>query len=231
MYFGFYNPGYVVANTKQAELDFQLPDNTPVETHYQGNGGVQISNIFDRAMFALRFSDFNLLISNQITSQSRIMYNRDIQTRCPRRRRSSASTPIRTRHSSTGRSTGYRTPTRRRQLSLLAGGRHQGASPRGGLFGKNFNYIRNSVKVVMDTYTGHLTFYVMDPSDPIIQAYEKAFPGMFTPASKMAPELQAHLRYPEDIFTEQAMTYGKYHITSASTFYARPRLDALALAG
>ena len=83
----------------------------------------------------------------------------------------------------------------------------------------NFNYVRNSVKVVIDAYTGKMTFYVMDPSDPIIRTYEKAFPGMFTPASKMSSELRAHLRYPEDIFTVQATMYGKYHITNASSFY------------
>ena len=84
----------------------------------------------------------------------------------------------------------------------------------------NFNYIRNSVKVVIDAYTGHMTFYVMDPNDPIIRAYEKAFPTMFTPASKMDTALKAHIRYPEDIFTVQASMYGKYHITNASNFYS-----------
>ena len=80
--------------------------------------------------------------------------------------------------------------------------------------------MRNSVKVLINAYTGKMTFYVMDPTDPIIQTYEKAFPGMFTPASKMSSELQAHLRYPEDIFTVQATMYGKYHITSAPSFYS-----------
>ena len=65
-----------------------------------------------------------------------------------------------------------------------------------------------------------MTFYVMDPNDPIIQTYEKAFPGMFTPAAKMSGELRSHLRYPEDIFTVQATTYGKYHIVKAQSFYS-----------
>ena len=84
----------------------------------------------------------------------------------------------------------------------------------------SFNYIRNSVKVVTDAYTGMMTFYVMDPNDPIIRTYERAFPNMFTPASKMSKALRAHIRYPEDIFTVQASMYGKYHITNATSFYS-----------
>ena len=91
--------------------------------------------------------------------------------------------------------------------------------------------MRNSVKVLINAYTGKMTFYVMDPSDPIIQTYEKAFPGMFTPASKMSAELRAHLRYPEDIFTVQASMYGKYHITDGlELLQRRRRVDAVAVA-
>src|SRR5665811_2599565 len=78
---------------------------------------------------------------------------------------------------------------------------------------KNFNYARNSVKVVIDSYTGAMTFYVMDPKDPIIRTYEKAFPGMFTPASKMPSDLTAHIRYPEDIFTAVSYTHLRAHET------------------
>jgi uncharacterized membrane protein (UPF0182 family) len=84
----------------------------------------------------------------------------------------------------------------------------------------SYNYVRNSVKVVINAYTGKMTFYVMTPNDPIIETYEKAFPGMFTPASKMSAELRQHIRYPEDIFTVQATMYGKYHITRAASFYS-----------
>jgi uncharacterized membrane protein (UPF0182 family) len=94
------------------------------------------------------------------------------------------------------------------------------ALPVGSGLNQNLNYVRNSVKVVIDAYTGKMTFYVMDPKDPIIQTYEKAFHGMFTPASKMSAALRSHLRYPEDIFTLQATMYGKYHITKAQSFYS-----------
>ena len=78
----------MVANTKQPEIDYQLTNGTNVETHYKGDGGVQLSNFFDQAMFAIRFSDYNLLISNQITDQSRLMFDRGVQARGPRPPRS-----------------------------------------------------------------------------------------------------------------------------------------------
>jgi uncharacterized membrane protein (UPF0182 family) len=102
-----------------------------------------------------------------------------------------------------------------------------GAVASGSGLSGSFNYVRNSVKVVIDAYSGKMTFYVMDPNDPVIQTYEKAFGGMFTPASKMSPELRDHIRYPEDIFTVQATMFGKYHITRAASFYSAA--DAWAL--
>jgi hypothetical protein len=94
------------------------------------------------------------------------------------------------------------------------------ALPAGSGLNQTFNYVRNSVKVLINAYSGKMTFYVTDPSDPIIRAYENAFHGMFTPASKMSAQLKAHLRYPEDIFAVQATMFGKYHITTASSFYS-----------
>ena len=93
-------------------------------------------------------------------------------------------------------------------------------NPSSGLLTSNFNYVRNSVKVLINAYTGKMTFYVTNPNDPIIQTYEKAFPGMFTPASHMSSQLVAHLRYPEDIFAVQATMFGKYHIKQAANFYS-----------
>ena len=93
----------------------------------------------------------------------------------------------------------------------------------------SYNYVRNSVKVVIDAYSGKMTFYDVDPKDPILQAYEAAFPNMFTPLSKMSPGLQAHLRYPEDIFSIQSAIYGRYHLTIAAAVLRRQqRVAALA---
>jgi uncharacterized protein len=220
VYFGLNNAGYVVANTKQPEIDYQLTNNNNVETHYSGTGGVQLSSVFKRLMFAVRFNDINLLISNQITDQSRIMFDRGVQARvqkaAPFLALDSDPYPVLINGHIDWIQDAY-TTTDNYPYSQNA---DTTALPSGSGLNIPFNYLRNSVKVVIDAYTGHMTFYVMDPNDPLIKAYEKEFPGMFTSSSKMSAELRAHLRYPEDIFTEQAMMYGKYHITTASSFYS-----------
>jgi hypothetical protein len=88
-----------------------------------------------------------------------------------------------------------------------------------GLSGQSFDYVRNSVKVVMDAYDGSMTFYVADPTDPLIRAWEGVFPTLFKPLSSMPADLQAHLRVPEDLFNVQTETYAKYHVTDPANFY------------
>jgi uncharacterized membrane protein (UPF0182 family) len=220
VYFGLNNSGYVVANTKQPEIDYQLTNGTNVETHYKGDGGVQLSNFFDQAMFAIRFSDYNLLISNQITDQSRLMFDRGVQARvnkaAPFLSLDADPYPVLLNGQIDWVQDAYTTTDN----YPYAQNADASALPAGSGLNQTFNYVRNSVKVLVNAYTGKMTFYVMDPKDPIIQTYEKAFPGMFTPESKMSADLKSHLRYPEDIFTVQATMYGKYHIQTASSFYS-----------
>ncbi len=220
VYFGLDNAGYVVANTKQLEIQYQLTAGNNVEIHYHGDGGVQLSSFFKQVMFAVRFNDINLLISSQITNDSRLMFDRGVQARV------SKAAPFLSLDADPypaiinghidwiqdAYTTSANYPySQDADTSAVASG--------SGLSG-TFNYVRNSVKVVIDAYTGKMTFYVMNPNDPIIETYEKAFPGMFTSDSKMSTELRDHIRYPEDIFTVQATMYGKYHITSPSSFYS-----------
>jgi uncharacterized membrane protein (UPF0182 family) len=221
VYFGLNNTGYVVANTKQPEIDYQLTNGFNEETHYSGDGGVQLSSFFDQVMFAVRFNDLNLLISNQITNDSRLMFDRGVQARvskaAPFLSLDADPYPVIVNGNIDWVQDAYTTTdnypyAQNADTSAVAAG--------SGLNNSTFNYVRNSVKVVINAYTGKMTFYVMDPNDPIIETYEKAFPGMFTRASKMPAELRQHLRYPEDIFTVQATMYGKYHITNASSFYS-----------
>jgi uncharacterized membrane protein (UPF0182 family) len=194
-----------------------------VETHYTGDGGVQLSNFFDKAMFAIRFSDLNLIISNQITSKSRLMFDRGVQARVAK------AAPFLSLDADpypvllNGRIDWVQDAYTTTDNYPYAQNADTSALPDGSGLNQNLNYVRNSVKVLVDAYTGKMTFYVMDPSDPIIQTYEKAFPGMFTPGSKMSAALRAHLRYPEDIFTLQTTMYGKYHITNAQSFYSARR--------
>ncbi len=220
IYFGLNNSGYVVANTKQPEIDFQLTNGTNVETHYKGNGGVQLSNFFDQAMFAIRFSDINLIISNQITGDSRLMFDRGVQARVAK------AAPFLSLDADpypvllNGRIDWVQDAYTTTDNYPYAQNADTSSLPESSGLNQNLNYVRNSVKVLIDAYSGKMTFYVMNPHDPIIQTYEKAFKGMFTPASEMSPALRAHLRYPEDIFTLQATTFGKYHITTAQSFYS-----------
>src|SRR4029079_13096989 len=88
-----------------------------------------------------------------------------------------------------------------------------------GALSSSFNYVRNSVKVTVDAYEGTVTFYVSDQKDPIIRAYEEAFPDLFTPASQMPKDIRAHLRYPEDLFKSQSAMFGRYHVTEPKRFY------------
>ena len=220
VYFALGESGYVVANTKQEEVDYQL-NGTSVESHYSGTGGVQLSSIFTRAAFALRLGDFNLLISSQITNKSRIMFVRDpvamAQKAAPFL--SFDHDPYAVINKNGGIDwvvDGY-TTTANYAYSQNADTQQVAI---GSTLPASYNYVRNSVKVVIDAYSGKMTFYDADPKDPIIQAYSAAFPHMFQPLSKMSPQLQAHLRYPEDIFSIQSAIYGRYHLVNPQNFYA-----------
>ena len=172
-----------------------------------------------RAAFALRLGDFNLLISNLITTKSRIMFVRDVQVMATK------AAPFLSFDANPysvvvdgqlewvldGYTTTDRYPYSQNASNLQL--------PSGSGLPNSYNYVRNSVKLVVNAYTGKMTYYVMDPSDPIIQTYEKAFPTLLTPKSKMPAALVAHLRYPEDIFSAQVATYGRYHITNPASFY------------
>ncbi len=222
VYFALGDTGYVVADTKQLEVDYQNAQNNNVESHYTGpdaTGGVQLTSLLKRAAFALRLGDFNLLISDQITSKSRLMFVRD-----PVQMAEKAAPFLSFDHDpyavvDNGNIDwvldGY-TTTNQYPYSENAGTQQVAV---GSNLPGSYNYVRNSVKVVINAYSGKMTFYDADPSDPILKAYAAAFPQMFTPLSKMSPTLQAHLRYPEDIFSIQSAVYGRYHLTTPSAFY------------
>ena len=220
IYFGLGETGYVVANSKQLEVDYQTSDNSSVESHYSGSGGVQLSSLFKRAAFALRLGDLNLLISSQITDKSRIMFVRDpvamAQKAAPFLSFDSNPYAVVNDGHIDWVVDGY-TTTANYAYSQNADSQQVAI---GSNLPSSYNYVRNSVKVVIDAYSGKMTFYDVDPKDPIIQAYEAAFPNMFTPLSKMPASLQAHLRYPPNIFSIQSAIYGRYHLTTPSAFYA-----------
>ena len=231
VYFGLNNPnggdaGYVLGDTRQAEIDYP-PASTAgnaVSSTYNGSGGVQLKNFFVKAAFAIRFSDFNLLVSDLVTSHSRLMFVRDItqmaQKAAPFLSYDSDPYPVLSggqiywvldAYTTTGN---YPYSQNIDTTSL----------PANSGLNQSINYVRNSVKVVVNAFSGEMTFYdvtsLTNTKDPILQTWEKVFPGMFKPVSQMNAALRAHLRYPEDLLSVQAATYGRYHITKPLAFFS-----------
>jgi uncharacterized membrane protein (UPF0182 family) len=218
VYFGENLSGYVVTGTKQRELSYQDNETTRYAA-YKGADGVKLDNIVRRAAFALRFGDANPLISDQITGSSKILLIRDIRERvqalAPFLRYDSDPYPVITEGRIKWVLDAYTTTDR---YPYAEGADTTQLDPRSGL-SHSFNYVRNSVKAVVDAYDGRADFYVMPVDDPIIDAYRSAFPELFTDFKEMPKDLQAHLRYPEDLFRVQTNMWSRYHIENPDSFY------------
>lgn len=223
IYFGTGMSSYSIVNTRQSEVDYINKANQLVTSHYSGNGGVALGGFWTRAAFAFRFHDFNLLVSHLITPKSRIIYTEDIRARiekvAPFLQVDSHPYPVVANGQLWWIVDGYTAS------SYFPYGQPANTSnlPNGSALNGSYNYVRDSVKAVVNAYTGSVSLYAADPSDPILQAWEAAFPGMFKPLSAMPAELQQHLRYPEDLLMLQATMYGLYHLTpsEASSFYSK----------
>ena len=219
----YFAPGtsqYVIVHTKQNEVEYQGSLGT-VTTHYLGSGGIQLSNIATRLALAVHLHDFNLLISNLITTKSRLILipnvRTEVQTAFPFLTIDSNPYPVMDHGQIVWMFDGY-TETDSYPYSQTA---NTSALPGSSSLNQNsFNYIRDAVKIVVNAYTGKMSVYAITNGDPILSAWEKVFPGVVQPISKMDKTLQAHLRYPQDLFAMQAQMYGTYHVTSAATFYA-----------
>lgn len=211
VYYGEISENFVIVNSNQPELDFAPTAGEPVYTSYQGSGGVALSGLFRRLVYAWQFRDPNILISGEINRESRIQYKRQVQER----------------------------------IAKIAPFLMLDADPyivldQGKLFwiqdaytftkqfpystpletdGKEINYIRNSVKVVLGAYSGQPSFYVIEPSDPMIRTYRKIFPDLFKDFDQMPPGLQTHIRYPQDLFGIQSRQYLIYHMTDPTEFF------------
>jgi uncharacterized protein len=193
---------------------------------------VQLSNPLRRLAAALHFTDLNLLISSNLNRRSRILFNRDIRDRMEK------AAPFlqwdadpyvavvdgRIVYIRDGYTTTDNYPYSQR-IPLDVAARRTDPSDRG--VGGEANYIRNSVKAVVDAYDGTTTLYAFDETDPLLRAWGKAFPGLFAPRSTMSADLQAHLRYPEDLFSIQTDRYASYHIGAARDFYSKQDFWAL----
>jgi uncharacterized protein len=229
VYFGLSQSGFVVVDTKQHELNY---DNhgTPVYSAYepcpasaspscQSGGAVPIGGFFRRLMFAIHFGDPNLLLSSLIKPESKIVYMRNV-VQIAQHAAPFLSIDDHPYAAIIGGHIdwildGY-TSTDQYPYSQNASTQ---LIPSDTGLPSSYNYVRNSVKIVIDAYTGQVTLYAIDKQDPILKAWMSAFPGLIHPMFDMSPQLQAHLKYPEDIFSIQAAIYGRYHITKPSAFY------------
>ena len=213
---------YAIVGTKQPEIDFQRPDGSDETSSYAGRTGVALESGLRRLAFAVRYRELNVITSPLITSQSKVLYVRGVKERvrkvAPFLTLDDDPYPVVTAGKKIVWIVDAYTTSSRYPYS-------QSVSTRGSLAG--VNYVRNSVKAVVDAYDGTVTLYTVDDKDPLLKAYEKTFPGLFTdPATlqgQAADDYQAlreHFRYPEDLFRLQANLLGRYHITNPSEFFS-----------
>ncbi|MEE8131677.1 MAG: UPF0182 family protein [Candidatus Paceibacterota bacterium] len=216
IYYGELASDWVVVNTKTKEFNYPSGEEN-VFVNYEGKGGVKIKSFFRKALFALKFRSSKILMSNDITPDSRIMYYRNIKERVNR------VLPFLRLDSDP-----YMVVTKEGELKWIYDAYTVSDSYPyaelvknvfSSLSGQRLNYIRNSVKVVIDAYDGKMTFYIADKDDPIIQTYAKIFQGSFLSFDEMSDDLRAHIRYPEDLFAYQTNLYAVYHMDKAQIFY------------
>ena len=212
VYYGLKSLPFVIVRSNQPELDFQGEGAEPVFREYAGEGGVNLNSVIRRAAYAWQFRDINIFISGQVdTSKSRIQYRRTVPDRFK------TITPFLIPDSdpyqvvADGRiffiQDGYTTTSQYPYSTPWEGG--------------EFNYIRNSVKSVIDAYNGTVDYYVSDPDDPLIRSYRKIFPDLFKPMDQLPEYLKDHVRYPRDMFTVQTRMLLQYHMTNPETFFQK----------
>jgi hypothetical protein len=211
VYFGEARSDFVIVNSRQDELDYTPEIGTPKYTRYEGTGGVLLSSALRRMAYAWEFRDINVLISGEIQPKSRIQYRRTV------RERVHTVAPFLRLDADP-----YLVISDGRLFWMLDAytvtHRYPYSTPLDPRLGK-LNYIRNSVKVVVDVYDGDVDLYVADPVDPLLLTYQKIFPGLFKPLGQMPNDLRQHIRYPVDLFSIQARQYLTYHMTDPNQFF------------
>jgi len=221
IYYGELTTDYVIVGTSQPEFDYAQEPND-VTTRFSGSGGIGVSSLWDRLLFALRFGDLNVLISSQLSDGARVLFHRQISER------EQLIAPFLTYDPdpyfviadgkqywiNDAYTTGNSYPYSERYGSGASGRTSK-------LNASDVNYIRNSVKVVTNAYDGSITYYVVDEQDPVLRTLRNIYPSLFKPIARMPASLLAHLRYPEQLFSIQTQIFATYHMTDPSNFYNR----------
>jgi uncharacterized membrane protein (UPF0182 family) len=213
IYYGEGMPGSRIVATGVKEFDYPQ-GNQNVYTSYQGKGGIPIDSVARRLLFAWTQADINILFTGYLKPESRIQIWRNVQERV------SQVAPFLTLDDDP-----YAVLSEGKlywiQDAYTTSDRYPYSNPRVSESGAGVNYIRNSVKAIVDMYDGTVSFYVMDPQDPVLQVYNRAFPGVFKSLDALSPDLKLHLRYPQDLFAIQATQYETFHMTDPQVFYNR----------
>ncbi len=224
IYFGERDSSYVIVGAKGKEFDYPTGESDAegsigTETRWSGTTGIPLDKTVTRLLFAARFRDLDLLISDQVTSDSQLLFHRSINDRVSRIAPflSFDKDPYlvindagRMLYVQDAFTTSDRFPNAQSFASTDVDS---------GLSGQAFDYVRNSVKITVDAYDGTMHFYVSAPDDPIIRAYMGVFPGTFEPLDAMPADVRSHLRVPEDMFNVQTAVFGRYHVTNAQQFF------------
>jgi len=216
VYYGEAMPGYRIVSTRIKEFDYPK-GNANVYTSYDGTGGIPLDSIWKRLLFAWTQEDVNILFTSYLRPQSKIQIWRNVQQRV------SKIAPFLTLDHDP-----YPVVSEGKlywiQDAYTTSDRFPYADPYSASSTAELNYIRNSVKIVVDMYNGTVSFYVMDPNDPVLAMYRRAFPGVFKSLDQLSPDLKQHLRYPEDMFAIQMHEYKTFHMTDPQVFYNREDL-------
>ncbi|WP_438025270.1 UPF0182 family protein [Sorangium sp. So ce233] len=233
IYYGETTHGYVVANSREPEFDYPSGSEN-VYTRYAGTGGVEINGFFRKLLFGWKLGGTSFLVSGIPTDGSRVMFRREV------RERVGAIAPFLALDRDPyivvagGRlywildayTTSSYYPYSESFFSAegtgMSGARTLGDTDGRAGFAHHLrraNYVRNSVKAVVDAYDGSVRLYVFEPEDPIVQTYSRIFPGLLLPGEEMPAELRAHVRYPEDFLLAQGLVYAKYHMKDPNVFY------------
>jgi hypothetical protein len=209
IYYGQAAESYVFVNTKQKEFDYPLGDQN-IYTSYPGSGGVPVGSFLRRALYAMQFGSLQILFSDDIAGNARIMYHRNIMERA------STALPFLTFDAEP-----YIVITDDGKLDWVLDGYTTSSGYPYAKAVDGIDYMRNSVKVTIDAYTGAVTAYVADSADPVIRTYENIFAGIFKPISAMPADVRRHMRYPGQLFRTQALLQATYHMDDPQAFYHR----------
>jgi uncharacterized membrane protein (UPF0182 family) len=220
VYFGERTDHYIIIRTGTQEFDYPSGDQGVFVSRTTDAAGISVGSLPQRFLYALKFQDANLLLNRDIQPDSQLLFRRNVQDRARQIAPFLRLDPDPYVVVANGRlywiQDAYTVSDRYPYAEP-----YQPPSPERGPRRRAFNYIRNSVKIVTDAYDGTVRFYLADPTDPVIQSYAGMFPGLFTPQEQAPPEIQAHFRYPEELFRIQSQKYGLYHMEDPRVFYLR----------